>query len=87
MKLFFSISGSPMEPTAKLLDTFLRVVSPVMMERYGREYLQLLKSIQKKVVPKLSVEGSMLPVKEFKVVLEDYLTEVLSSDGQRLLNR
>jgi hypothetical protein len=75
-----------MEPTAKLLETFLRVVSPVMMERYGREYLQLLKSIQRKVVPKLSIDGAMFPVKEFKVLLEDYLTEVLSSDGRSLLN-
>ena len=78
------MNGSPIEPTAKLLDTFLRVTSKDMLHHYGTEYMSLLRRVQERVIPVLSAENQLFSTSAHKKQLEDFLDDLLLSDGQNI---
>jgi hypothetical protein len=43
---------------AETFDIFLRITSPILFQKYGNQYLKLLKVIKKYVLPTLRDEGS-----------------------------
>jgi hypothetical protein len=76
------MEGSPIEPTAKILDTFLRVTAQAMHSQYGTAYLQLLSRLQKRVIPVLSIENKSFSASAHKKQLEDFLVDILDSNGE-----
>lgn len=83
---FFNRKSGEIPPyTAKLLDTYLRVVSPVMLRVYGSYYISILQMIFNKILPKLSENVSLFQSVSHKKQLEDFLTTFLESNGERCL--
>lgn len=79
------MEGSPIGPTAKLLDTFLRVTSRDLFSRYGKEYLQLLARVQTRVLPVLSTEDPLFSGASVqKNQLAEFLEKILDSNGHEI---
>jgi hypothetical protein len=78
-----SVEGGLIEPTALFMDTYLRVVSPALLEQYGPVYLRLLESVQSVLVPRLPKQEGMLelPVNTYNKQLDAFLTEAITSRG------
>lgn len=79
-----SMESSPIEPTAKLLDTFLRVTSQEMLNFYDHDFLQLLTRVKDRVLPVLSSKNDLFLASAHKKQLEDFLEDLLSSKGQNI---
>ena len=67
------------------MDTFLRVVSPVMRELYGPYFISILEVISDKILPKLPENSNFVPSLTHKKQLEDFLTNFLGSNGSTCL--
>lgn len=79
---FCSSGGSPPAPTAKILDTFLRIASPSMFSKYNRYFMTTLIMIRDQVCPILVDTGEN---GTFKEMLIDFLDTFISSDGRESL--
>jgi hypothetical protein len=65
---------SPTEATAKMLEVFLSVTSNALYQKYRIHFLSILKIIKEQIVPKLNVNGTLLPsILSHKEVLLDFL--------------
>ncbi len=80
-----SLDESPVEPTAKIINTFLRVVSPNMLQEYGSDYMNLLRSIQQTILPILGTKNVLFDASLHKKQLEDFLNSAVSSNGRDFL--
>ena len=79
---YMAHTAPPNIPAAKLIDTFLRVVSPKLMERFGSTYMNLLLMLRHHVLPKMSVDETFFPLVTHKKKLEDFLEAFIGSNGQ-----
>jgi hypothetical protein len=78
--LLNSAGGSgPPTPTAKFLNTFLRVTAVAMMSGYNRHFMTVLSMIKNKIVPKLSESGDFA---SHKNLLIEFLDKFIQSRGQ-----
>jgi hypothetical protein len=78
----------PTEPaphTAKLLDTFLRIVSPAMTAGYGSHYMAVMIIVSERVLPKLSENNSFVQSQAHKLQLQDFISTFLLSNGETCL--
>lgn len=69
----------PPAPTAKFLDTFLRLAAPAMFKKYGAHFMMVLVMIQQRICPILSDTGDFSYHKE---LLIEFLDQFVSSNGE-----
>lgn len=69
-------------PSAKLVDTFLRVVSPKLIEVHGAVYVALMNTVKQHVLPKMSSDETFFPSVTHKKKLEDFLEAFINSNGR-----